>query len=114
MADALTPRTPCLNPRCGRTCKQEHPGEEMVCGKCWKTLPVSLTRRYKALKARDRRIDRLARRKRTGIYNTPYQLSIMAQQHDRLWCANWNRIRAFFQTPDKPEGLDTFLEEMKF
>jgi hypothetical protein len=107
-------RLPCLNPRCGRSFKKRQPDEDhdVVCGKCWRLLPVRLTRRHKALRARSRRIGRLARRKRTGIYNTPRQLWRIGLKLDRLWNRNWDEIRAFFRPVDKPEGIDAFLEEV--
>lgn len=107
-----TPRTPCLNPRCGRTFKQERVGEEVVCGKCWRALPVRLTRRHKMLRARNRKLDRLAKRKRKGERATPRQLWRIGMMYDRAWEKNWQEIRAQFVGDEKPEGMDAFLEEM--
>jgi hypothetical protein len=111
----MNDRVRCINPKCGRTFKRE-PGQpdsySVCCGKCWRLLPAKLTRRYKALRVRDRRIGRLAKRKRTGIFNTAHQLAVMGGQIDRLHDANWQAICAFFRPVDKPQGLDAFLEEM--
>ncbi|TPJ57426.1 hypothetical protein [Mesorhizobium sp. B1-1-6] len=40
------------------------------------------------------------------------QAFTMGTKFDRLWNRHWDRVRAFFLTPDKPAGLETFLEEI--
>ena len=114
-------RTPCLNPRCRRTFKQEHEGETVVCGKCWKLLPTTVRQRHKQLRRRMRLIDRLAskgagHRRRGRKFGRPNvgvpQAYTMNAQFERLWDRHWTRIRIFFHAPDKPEGLETFLEEI--
>ena len=110
------PRRPCINPRCRRTFKRET-GEpeamEVCCGKCWRLLPVRLTRRYKALRARDRRIDRQVKKlQRQGRGARPSRLETLTAQINRLHEANWREIHDFFHPTEKPVGLDTFLEEM--
>ncbi len=109
----MSDRIPCINPRCRRTAAREkHPNaNEIVCGKCWRLLPKALTRRYRELLNRNRRIIRISKRKRSGIYNTPYQLEIMDDQLSRLMDSNWRAIRAFFIAPEKPAGIEAFLEE---
>lgn len=108
------PRTHCLNLRCQRTFKQEHEGETVVCGKCWKLLPA-------AVRQRGRLIERMAakgtaHRRRGRKFGRPEigapQSYTMGSKFDRLWERHWTRIRIFFHAPDKPEGLETFLEEI--
>ncbi|MGD9868946.1 MAG: hypothetical protein AB7U38_13180 [Hyphomicrobiales bacterium] len=111
----MNDRRPCINPRCRRTFRRE-PGEpegwEVCCAKCWRLLPRTLTRRYRALRARDRRIDRRVKKLLVGVPVRPAQLAILNDQLTRLFAANWLAIRAFFHPTEKPAGLDAFLEEM--
>lgn len=113
-----TDRLGCLNPQCRRTFKRD--GDEpyeVCCSKCWKLLPVSLTRRYRALKQRDRRIGRLFRRERKagGDPNSTVmsgRMSIVAVQIIHAKQVNWQRIHDFFHPVETPAGLAAFLEEM--
>lgn len=114
-------RTPCLNPRCRRTFKQEHEGETVVCRKCWILLPASWRARDKQLRRRMRLIDRMSakgvqHRRRGRKFGHPDkgapQAFTMGIKFDRLWDRHWDRIRAFYLAPEKPEGLDAFLEEV--
>lgn len=109
-------RNPCLNPRCGRTFKRE-PGEsegcEVVCGKCWKTVPLHLRQRYKALRRRYRRIERLLRKKRApvGMRQPEKQAWLVRRMLDRQIDGNWSLIRASILAAEQPQGLEQFLEE---
>jgi hypothetical protein len=114
-------RTPCLNPRCRRTFKTECEGEVVVCGKCWKLLPQPWRARYKQLRRRWKVIERLeakgvACRRRGRKFGVPDrgapQGFTMRLKAERLWNRLCNRIHNFFENPEKPEGLDAFLEEM--
>lgn len=100
-------RVYCLNPKCGCT-GDAAKSDELVCGKCWKLIPRDLTAAYRDLHALKRKLDR-RRRKRAGeIVAVP----LAAIGIDRRIAANWSAIRAFWLAPAKPEGLDTFLDEM--
>ncbi len=114
-------RTPCLNPRCRRTFKQEHEGETVVCRKCWMLLPAAWRARDKQLRRRMRLIDRMSEKgtaypRRGRKHGQPDrgapQAYTMGMKVGRLWDRHWDRIRAFFLASDKPEGLDAFLEEV--
>lgn len=114
-------RIPCLNPRCRRTFKREHDDETAVCGKCWKLLPVTVRDRYKQLRRRSRVIDRLeakgdAHRRRGRRHGQPDkgvpQSYTMRWQHDRLWRRLWDWIEAFYLRPERPAGIESFLEEI--
>ncbi len=68
-----------------------------------------------------RLIDRLSAkgtdyRRRGRKHGQPHvgapQAYTMGAKLGRLWSAHWSRIRTFFLAPEKPEGLDTFLEEV--
>lgn len=111
----MSDRRSCINPRCRRTFRRE-PGEpegwEVCCGKCWRLLPVALTRRYRALRARDRKIDRRVKKLLRGASARPGQLESLNDQITRLFAANWLAIKAFFHPTERPAGLDAFLEEM--
>ena len=111
----MTDRLHCINPRCRRTASVEkHPhSSEIVCAKCWKLLPRRLTRRYRTLSARDRKLDRRVQRVLVGKGFRPRQIFTMRGQLDRLMDANWSSIRAFFHPTEKPEGLEAFLEEFR-
>jgi len=100
-------RVYCLNPKCGCT-GDAAKSDELVCGKCWRLIPKDLTTAYRDLRALKRKLDR-RRTKRAGeIVAVP----ISAIGIDRRIDANWKAIRDFWLAPAKPEGLDTFLDEM--
>jgi hypothetical protein len=114
-----TRRRHCINPRCGRTFKVKDGEEdfETCCHKCWKLLPPSLVRRYRELRRRDRKIGRLfARQRRLDPTAKPgamsLRMAIVADQFERATVANWQAIRNYFRPTDRPEGLDSFLEEI--
>lgn len=103
------PRTPCINPRCRRTFKDE--GCEMICGKCFRTLPEVVRSEHRWLwreiRKWDRRITRTGDELRIArMRDIRYRLSAGLNSH---WDAV---IKPFFVTPEKPEGLDAFLEEV--
>ena len=116
-------RTPCLNPSCRRTFKAEPGVDTVVCGKCWKLLPQAWRARDRQLRRRDRLIVRMEAkggsfRRRGRKHGNPAvgapQAVTMAWKFARLWEAHWSRVTAFFLTPEKPAGLDVFLEEVGF
>lgn len=117
----MSHRLPCLNSTCRRTFKHEDGVETVVCGKCWKLLPASVRRRDKQMRRRMRLVRRMADkgveyRRRGRKHGCPDkgapQAYTMGAKFDRLWDRHWQRIVAFFRAPEKPAGLETFLEEM--
>lgn len=106
-------RIPCINPKCRRTAPADkvEPGTEIVCGKCWRTLPKHVARRYRALARLSKRIERLVR-KEPALTARVVRLAGLARRVEKLQAKNWAAIRACFIAPEKPEGLDAFLEEM--
>lgn len=105
-------RTSCINPRCRRTFKADECGSETVCGKCFRTLPQSVRldhRRYwREYRKWDRRI------KRTADLLKAQRMREVRDRFGRMISVHWDReIKPFFLAPEKPEGLDVFLEEMR-
>ncbi|MDA4845967.1 hypothetical protein [Hoeflea poritis] len=98
-------RIPCINPKCGRTGPDDGSCSQICCGKCWKLLPVHLTRRYKKL----RRLLRSCERRYAKIDNHTNRIDVI--RCEKLCDANWRRIWKYFNRPEQPEGLDRFLEE---
>lgn len=106
----MTGRIPCINPSCRRTAPAEKfPGQEIVCGKCWKLLPKAMTERYRQLRRARRRLERLARNRVRKGGTVPETFGATL---DRALQRNWGEIHNYFVAPEKPVGLDTFLEEM--
>jgi len=104
-------RTPCINPRCRRTFKADDAGSEVVCGKCFRTLPAAVRAAHRGYWCEYRKWDR--RIARTG---DELRIARMRDIRNRLsarlnthWVAV---IKPFFLAPEKPEGLDAFLEEV--
>lgn len=107
-------RIRCINPGCRRTASQEkHPDwNEIVCGKCWRKLPQELRDRYRALQRRDRRIGRLVMKRAAKGIAKPAQLNHMEDLLNGHQRRNWSRIRNYFLRPEKPVGLEGFLQEV--
>jgi hypothetical protein len=111
------------NPRCRRTAAQDKfpDSAEIICGKCFRALPVAVRRRDRQLRKRWRFVERLAERgddfrRRGRKFGQPDrgapQAYTMHAKMQRLWDRHWSGLHAYFATPDKPVGLDTFLEEI--
>lgn len=104
-------RIPCINPRCRRTFKAEGDGGEVVCGKCFRTLPQAVReehRRYwREIRKWDRRILRTS---------DNFKIDRMKAIRDRIaerLARHWDTdMKPFFTAPEKPAGLDAFLEEI--
>lgn len=107
----MTDRVPCINPRCRRTFKDE--GSEIICGKCFRTLPEATRKEHRGYWRDIRKWDR-------RIARTSDELRIVRMRviRDRLsdqLNQHWEeKIRPPFLSPEKPAGLDTFLEEIGF
>jgi hypothetical protein len=107
----MTDRIPCINPRCRRTAPADEHGGEIICGKCFRTLPQATRqehRRYwRQIRKWDRAITRTADVLRTQrMHDIRNRLAWQLGLH-------WDReIKPFFLAPEKPAGIDTFLEEV--
>lgn len=107
-------RIPCINPNCRRTAPADkcEPGSEIVCHKCWKLLPKAITNRYRTLHRRERKLLKLIEKSigKRSIGTVRYaRLKGMIEE---LRWKNWQEIRAYLVRPEKPIGLEGFLEEM--
>lgn len=106
-------RIPCINPTCSRTAPADKfEGDEVVCYKCWKTLPKRLTVRHKALRRRERKLLTLIGRK---ISRGDIGADRVERIQRNLWAqiqANWDDIRRSFLEPTMPEGMESFLNEI--
>lgn len=106
-------RTPCINPRCRRTFKADDDSSEVVCGKCFRTLPEAVRKEHRGYWREIRKWDR-------RITHTGDELKIarMRAIRDRIGqrlAHHWDEeIKPFFLAPEKPAGLDSFLEEAGF
>lgn len=109
----VSDRIPCINPRCRRTFKADDGNSEVVCGKCFRTLPEAVRKEHRGYWREIRKWDR-------RILRTADELKIarmrpirkrFSDQLNRHWDTV---IKPFFLAPEKPEGLDSFLEEAGF
>lgn len=106
-------RIPCINPRCRRTAPSDKygPDTEIICGKCFRTLPEAVRyehRRYwRELRKWDRRITR------TGDELKIARMRKIRDRFSQMIKRHWDReIKPHFLAPDKPEGIAAFLEEV--
>ena len=103
-------RTSCINPACRRTADAEKFPDEMICGKCFRALPPALREihrdAWKSYRLYCRRINR------TGDLLKLQTLKKIRDRHAFRIESNWQRIKECFLAPEKPEGLDNFLDEM--
>lgn len=106
-------RLPCINKTCKRTGAQDkHPGStEIICAKCFRSMPTLMRARHKQLWKRSDKLDRLTEKHREdpammARINRNYELleSVWQSSYRDMWC--------YFNQQRKPEGLDNFLEEM--
>lgn len=104
----LVGRTPCINPRCRRTYKDE--GGEVICGKCFRALPAELRNEHRRCWREYRKWQR--RIARTGDELKIRRMRTIADTWATRIDANWEAIRHVVTAPEKPEGLESFLEEV--
>jgi hypothetical protein len=108
-------RIPCINPTCRRTAardRDDDPETEIICGKCFRALPVALRGRYKQLSQREKRLLRLADRAVTKGEIGPDRVNRIARLIETARAQNWGAVRQYFQRPDRPAGLEGFLQEV--
>ncbi len=107
----MTGRTPCINPRCSRTEPSDKFPGEMICGKCFRCLPVEARAehrgRWREIRKWRKRITRTS-----DEFKIAKMQSILARLEWRLGL-HWDReIKPRMLAPEKPEGLDAFMEEV--
>lgn len=106
----MSGRIPCINPRCKRTAPADKYDGEIICGKCFKALPAELRNEHRS-------IWREIRKWQRRITKTADEMKLVRMRNIlSKWChrldANWTAIKASVSNPEKPEGIDAFLEEM--
>ena len=105
----MAERVPCINPRCRRTFKDE--GAEVICGKCFRALPDAMRSEHRGywreLRTWKRRITRTNDElKISRMRDICQKLSFQLSQH-------WHQvIKPYLTSPEKPAGLEAFLQEM--
>jgi hypothetical protein len=109
----MSDRIPCINPRCRRTAPADKHGGEIICGKCFRTLPEAMRQEHRRYWREIRKWDRRITRTSDEIKILRMR-EISARMAWRLGM-HWDReIKGFFLAPEKPAGLDAFLEEVGF
>lgn len=105
-------RTPCINPRCRRTFDAaKHGHGELICGKCFRSLP-------QAIRCEHQRLWRELRKWRRRIARTSdeFKRARMAAIEDNIYLKinrHWDDVlRPAIVAPVKPEGLEGFLAEV--
>lgn len=105
----MTARVPCVNPACRRTARDE--GAEIICGKCFRCLPAEVRNEFRQLWREHRKWERRALR--TSDELEAARKRTVADRFGRLIARCWDqRIKPHFTAPEKPGGLDAFLEEV--
>lgn len=105
----MTDRLRCINPLCYRTApKPNFPyATEIVCVKCWKTVPEHLKAVYRGLRKTRRRYEKVELTRTLPVW---YWEDLAIKQ-----ATNWSRIRDALQVkPEAPAGLGGFLKEIGF
>jgi hypothetical protein len=108
-----TGRIPCINPRCRRTAPAaKFDGQEIICGKCFRSLPAELRARYRKLGRDDRRMLRLVSRRVAEHSIAPDVVDRLQANMVRRGVALWSEIKSRFTEPVTPAGLENFLHEV--
>jgi hypothetical protein len=107
-------RIPCINPRCRRTAPaaKYEPGEEIICGKCFRALPMQLRARYRKAHRDNQRMLRLVKRRIARGTVPPHVLDRLHGNMLRRFEGVWDDIKRRFSAPDVPAGLENLLAEV--
>lgn len=108
----MSGRIPCINPQCRRTAPADKydPGTEIICGKCFRSLPAATRAAHRGYWRELRKWDR--RITRAGDELKIARMHGIRDRFSRMIKRQWDReIKPHFLSPAKPEGLDGFLEE---
>ncbi len=108
----MADRIPCINRRCRRTGNPDKMPDtkEIICGKCWKMLPKARRDRHKQLWRRERKLNRLAE-KHAGTRKI-IKIGRMQRRNREAFLREYDAVFRFFNAPERPEGLESFLEEV--
>jgi len=108
----MSDRIPCINPRCRRTFKAER-SSEIICGKCFRTLPEATRKEHRRLWRELRKWER--RITRAGDELKASRIRRVLDRRSAQLNSHWDRhIKPTFLMPEKPAGLDAFLDEVGF
>lgn len=103
-------RTPCINPRCNRTGPADKFPGEMICGKCFRALPLAMRTEFRLAWREYRKWNK--RYLRTSDEIKKARMSPIVGRWAFRIDSSWINIRSTFISPEKPEGLDPVLEEL--
>lgn len=106
----MTDRLHCINPACRRSApKPNFPyATEIVCQKCWKSVPQHLKFYYRHWRHNRRYYEKYALR-----WGDSSVSALKWEELAREQAKNWSRIRDFFQIkPEFPAALEGFFREM--
>ncbi|RWO23300.1 hypothetical protein [Mesorhizobium sp.] len=107
----MSDRVPCINPRCRRTFKREHDSQETICGKCFRMLPEAVRKEHRGYWREIRKWDR--RIARTSDELKIVRMRAIRERASYYLGTHWDAfIKGPLLAPDKPAGLETFLEEI--
>jgi hypothetical protein len=107
-------RIPCLTPGCRRTAPADKwpLGTQIVCAKCWPSVPPRMRARYVQLRKRRRTLQRLVQKHETSAM-VPERMQAALATLDHLQQRNWREIyEAVTGRDDMPTGLESFMDEM--
>ncbi|MBE1208170.1 hypothetical protein [Aminobacter carboxidus] len=109
----MSERIPCINPRCRRTFADDGKSSEIICGKCFRTLPEATRKQHRRYW---RKIHKWERRiTRTGDELNIFRMRAVRDTLSMRLNMHWDTcIKPFFLAPEKPAGLDAFFEEVGF
>ena len=106
-------RIPCVNPRCRRTAAADkyEGNPEIICEKCFRTLPDAVRHEHRRFWREIRKWDRRIARNADGLKAA--RMHSVRERFNRMLNQHWDTdIKAYFVAPVKPVGLDAFLEEV--
>lgn len=84
----------------------------IVCGKCWRALPLRLRMRDRQLRSRQRRLFRLIEKRAARGTIDVVRINRLEDTYKLAFWHNWQRIRRYFREPERPIGLEGFLQEV--
>lgn len=110
----MTGRISCINPRCNRTAPADkyEPDEDIICRKCWRMLPKTLTDRHRALNRRERKLLKIVEKRIDEGRITVEKIRELQANIERCHMRNWDAMRTYFRDPGRPEGIEQFLDEI--
>jgi hypothetical protein len=108
----MSERIPCINPSCRRTAAADKYGAdaEIVCGKCFRTLPKQVADRYRSVRRRGKAMVRKAER-RIAKGEPEAKFYAVFDRMDHHYAVSWAAIKSYFTAPPAPAGLENFLKE---